>query len=117
MLRVASRAMTTTTSAHRPASEFEPLALLRIVRQVTESSPADDARRINTRSWDTVRERTERFADAPPGSWRIDGTYIVTWSEGKLTPSVLMAGLASLSTVVDGIPSFVWHDHGVGGPA
>lgn len=53
------------TTAHRPASEFEPLALLQIVRQVAESSLADDPWRLSTRSWDRARERNESCADVP----------------------------------------------------
>lgn len=41
------------------------MALLKIVRQVAEFSPADDPRRISTRSWDTARQLRERFANTP----------------------------------------------------
>lgn len=51
--------------AHRPASDFEPLALLQIVRQVAESSTVDSPGQISTRLWDTARNLTDRFADAP----------------------------------------------------
>ena len=58
-------AMPATATAHRRASEFEPLALLRVVREVARSSPADEPRRISTRSWDGARELSERFVDVP----------------------------------------------------
>jgi len=57
--------MSATATAHRRASEFEPLALLRVVRDVARSSPAEEPRRISTRSWDGARELSERFADVP----------------------------------------------------
>ena len=57
--------MSTTTAAYRSASEFEPLALLQIVRQVAESSDGDDPRQMSTRAWDLARVRSERFLDAP----------------------------------------------------
>jgi hypothetical protein len=63
--RLLSRSMSTTATTHRRAPEFEPLALLHIVRQVAESSPSDDPLRPSTRSWDIARELNEHFAAAP----------------------------------------------------
>jgi len=57
--------MSSTAAVHRRASEYEPLALLHVVRQVAESSPADDLRQISTRVWDQARELRECFVDAP----------------------------------------------------
>jgi len=57
--------MSATVTAHRRASEFEPLALLRVVREVARSSTVDEPRRISTRSWDRARELSERFVDVP----------------------------------------------------
>jgi len=58
-------AMSATATAHRRASQFEPLALLHVVREVARSSPADEPRRISTRSWDGARELSDRFVDVP----------------------------------------------------
>jgi hypothetical protein len=57
--------MSATATTHRRASDFEPLALLQVVREVAQSSLADDPRRISTRSWDAARHLSERFGDAP----------------------------------------------------
>jgi hypothetical protein len=57
--------MSATSAAHRRASEFEPLALLEIVRQVAVLSSADDPLRISTRSCDAARHLSERFVDVP----------------------------------------------------
>ena len=47
----------------------------------------------------------------PALSWRIAGTDILTWSEDRLTPLLVMQGTSTLDLVIDGIPSFVWKDH------
>jgi hypothetical protein len=57
--------MSATATAHRRASEFEPLALLHVVGEVARSSAADEPRRISTRSWDRARELSGRFVDVP----------------------------------------------------
>jgi hypothetical protein len=57
--------MSATGTAHRRASEFEPLALLHVIRQVARSSLVVDPQRISTRSWDAARELSERFGDVP----------------------------------------------------
>jgi hypothetical protein len=57
--------MSATETTHRRASDFEPVALLQAVREVAQSSLADDPRRISTRSWDAARHLSERFGDAP----------------------------------------------------
>lgn len=57
--------MFSTPTIHRPASDFDPLALLQAVREVAESSTVDDPRQISTRTWDQARHLSERFADAP----------------------------------------------------
>ena len=48
--------------------------------------------------------------DAP--CWRIDGTDVVAWDDGRLSPARILANLDTMSAVVAGVPSFVWHDHG-----
>ncbi|MDQ1704784.1 MAG: hypothetical protein QOF18_1150 [Frankiaceae bacterium] len=46
-------------------------------------------------------------------SWRINGTDIIGWYDGKLDPTGVQSTMATLGTVIDGVPSFVWHDHGL----
>jgi hypothetical protein len=61
---------------------------------------------------DVLSPRTmQALLASPAGSWRIEGKDIITWSPGRLTPSTIIAALATLQLVVDGIPSFVWKDN------
>lgn len=67
---------------------------------------------------DVLSPRTMQALLARPDlSWRFDGQDAVAWRDGKLAPAAAMADLAVLRAVLDGIPSFVWHDLGGGGPA
>lgn len=45
-------------------------------------------------------------------SWRVEGTDVVCWWGGEQTPSDVTDALTTMTDVVAGIPSFVWHDHG-----
>jgi hypothetical protein len=49
----------------RPASDFDPLALLQVVREVAEQADADEPENVSTRAWDDARARTNDHADAP----------------------------------------------------
>jgi hypothetical protein len=49
---------------------------------------------------------------APPEAWRIQGTDIVRWQLGRLEPADVTVCTAILDRVADGIPAFVWKDHG-----
>jgi hypothetical protein len=67
---------------------------------------------------DVLTPRTmQLLLSRPAVSWRIDGSDIIAWQDGKLTPALLLATESELRAVVDGIPSFVWHDREVGGTA
>lgn len=44
--------------------------------------------------------------------FRIDGRDLLCWEPGVTRPVPLLARLATMTTFVDGIPSFVWHDYG-----
>lgn len=67
---------------------------------------------------DVLTPRTmQMLLSRPASSWRIDGTDILTWHDGKLSPTVCLAAAAQLQDIVDGIPSFVWHDREIGGTA
>jgi hypothetical protein len=66
---------------------------------------------------DVLTPRTmETMLRADGLAWRIEGSDLVSWSSGRLAPVDLLAKLATLNGVVDGIPSFVWHDNGVDSP-
>jgi len=55
----------------------------------------------------------QSLMNLPVYQWRIDGASIVSWATGSNNPVDLLGRLTALATVVDGVPQFVWHDHGV----
>lgn len=62
---------------------------------------------------DVLTPRTmQALLAAPTTNWRIEGPLILAWQAGKLEPVGLLGRLSVLSTVVAGVPSFVWRDHG-----
>jgi hypothetical protein len=63
---------------------------------------------------DVLTPRTmEALLAGPPLAWRIEVTDVVCWWSGRMHPVELAARLSTLRKVVEGIPSFVWHDNGV----
>lgn len=61
---------------------------------------------------DVLTPRTMQALLATPDiSWRIDGTDIICWQDGRMSPATVLALTTPLRTVVAGIPSFVWKDH------
>lgn len=67
---------------------------------------------------DVLTPRTmQLLLSRPVLSWRIDGSDIVAWQDGHLTPALCLATTNQLQEVLDGIPSFVWHDREIGGSA
>lgn len=46
-------------------------------------------------------------------SWRIAGPDLLGWDSGRHTPVDVLGRVATLSGIVDGVPGFVWRDHGV----
>jgi hypothetical protein len=61
---------------------------------------------------DVLSPRTmEALLRTPDISWRIEGSDIVSWREGRMSPATAMAMLAPMRTLIAGIPSFVWKDH------
>jgi Protein of unknown function (DUF3137) len=67
---------------------------------------------------DVLTPRTmQMLLSRPALSWRIDGTDMVAWQDGRLSPASVLATTTQLREVVDGIPSFVWHDREIGGSA
>jgi len=112
-----------------PRLQVEPEGLLRRAGQAgglgvgVQLESEDFNRRF------TVSARQPKFASdvlgprtlqallaAPPTAWRIEGADLVSWHEGQLTPVDVLAHLSTLSRVVEGIPSFVWHDNGYDPP-
>jgi hypothetical protein len=65
-------------------------------------------------AYDVLSPRTlQKLLALPKIEWSIDGATIVSWAPGANDVPDLLARLSTLASVVDGIPSFVWHDHGV----
>jgi hypothetical protein len=62
---------------------------------------------------DVLTPRTmEALLAAPPTAWRIEGSDMLSWDSGTLTPVDVLARLSTMLRVVEGIPSFVWKDNG-----
>jgi Protein of unknown function (DUF3137) len=67
---------------------------------------------------DVLSPRTmQMLLSRPASSWRIDGSDILAWQDGRLSPALCLATTSQLQDIVDGIPSFVWHDREIGGTA
>lgn len=63
---------------------------------------------------DVLTPRTmERLLAQPAHHWRMAGTDIVCWESGRIDPETITARASLLAEVVDGVPSFVWRDHGL----
>lgn len=61
---------------------------------------------------DVLTPRTmQSLLARPTMSWRINGTDILAWSEGRMNPLLVTKATSTLELVIDGIPSFVWKDH------
>ncbi len=62
---------------------------------------------------DVLTPRTmQALLAQPAGAMRVDGNALVGWESGRLEPVRLLARLTLLHTLLDGIPPFVWKDHG-----
>lgn len=63
---------------------------------------------------DVLTPRTmEALLRVPARAWRIEGSEVLCWDDGSCQPVDVLARLALLRGIVEGIPSFVWHDNGV----
>lgn len=61
---------------------------------------------------DVLTPRTMELLLAHPAcSWRINGTDIVSWHTGRLTPVAVLESASLLGGVIDLVPSFIWSDH------
>lgn len=54
----------------------------------------------------------QALLSSPVLAWRIEGAELIAWASGKLDPADLLVRLATVRAVVEGIPDFVWADHG-----
>ncbi len=62
---------------------------------------------------DVLTPRTmQALLACPPTAWRIEMSDLVSWAGGTMSAVDVLARLSTLHHVVDGIPSFVWHDNG-----
>jgi hypothetical protein len=62
---------------------------------------------------DVLSPRTMQFLlTAPPAAWRIQGTDMLRWEQGRLDPADIVVATSILDRVANGIPTFVWKDHG-----
>ena len=46
-------------------------------------------------------------------AWRMEGTDLLCWDSGQHRPAEVLERLSLLDGILDAVPSFVWHDHGV----
>jgi hypothetical protein len=66
---------------------------------------------------DVLSPRTMEFLlTVPDVQWRIEGTSIICWDSGRMQPEQIVVATAVLDRVTDGIPGFVWKDHGYDPP-
>jgi hypothetical protein len=64
---------------------------------------------------DVLTPRTmQMLLSRPALSWRIEGTDILAWQDGRLSPATALATTGQLRDIVEAIPSFVWHDREIG---
>jgi len=62
---------------------------------------------------DVLTPRTmEYLLTVPDVQWRIEGTSMLSWDSGRMAPEQIVVTTAVLDRVLDGVPSFVWKDHG-----
>ncbi|MDQ1748557.1 MAG: hypothetical protein QOD07_2820 [Frankiaceae bacterium] len=62
---------------------------------------------------DALPPRTmQMLLSRPHVSWRIELTDLVCWWSGEQAAADVTVALSTMSAIVAGIPSFVWHDHG-----
>ena len=67
-------------------------------------------------AYDVLSPRTmQALLTREPLHLRIAGSDALCWAEGRSTPVALLARLSALTTLLAGIPSYVWSDHTPGG--
>jgi hypothetical protein len=111
--------------AYLPSLEVAPEAVLsRLAAAVGLTSDIDlESEDFNRRfrvrapdrkfATDVLSARTMAYLlSVPPAAWRIQGTDMMRWEHGMLDPADVPVSAAILDRVADGIPTFVWKDHG-----
>ncbi len=64
-------------------------------------------------AYDVLTARTmELLLSRPPLAWHFEGPWLVCFTRGDLSPSVLLSQLDTAKQVLAGIPAFVWKDVG-----
>ena len=64
-------------------------------------------------AYDVLHPRTmELLLTGEPRNLRLSGRDAVTWAAGRQTPAQVLAQLDVLTTLVGGVPSYVWTDRG-----
>jgi Protein of unknown function (DUF3137) len=102
-----------------PEGAFRRLAgAIGLMRDI-ELESEDFNRRFTVRSQDpkfasdVLTPRTmEYLLSGPVVAWRIEGTAMLRWESGRLDPAAIVEATSVLDRVADGIPAFVWKDHG-----
>jgi hypothetical protein len=62
---------------------------------------------------DVLTPRTMQYLlTVPDVQWRIEGTAVLSWDTGRMQPEQIVVTTAVLDRVLDGVPAFVWKDHG-----
>ena len=64
----------------RPASQWDPLLLLRVVREVSESAGVEEPAAIAQRPWDLAREQHELWSEAPQAK-RVAERIGLSWAK------------------------------------
>ena len=80
-------------AAARPASAFDPLALLDAVQAVAAAGHPDEPESVSTRAWDAARPLSDRYADAPPAR-RICEHLGLPWTKVRELAFMAPAGRA-----------------------
>ena len=69
-------------------------------------------------AYDVLHPRTmEALLSRPPLHLRLLDVDAINWENGRLAPVDLIARLSTMQVLIEGIPSFVWTDHGLADPA
>ncbi len=67
-------------------------------------------------AYDVLNPRTMQALLAKPVlNLRVAGADAFCWESGRTAPVTLLARLSALTTLLGGIPSYVWSDHNAGG--
>ena len=69
-------------------------------------------------AYDVLNPRTmQALLARPPLHLRLLDVDAVNWENGRLSPAELVARLSTMQVLIEGIPAFVWEDHGLADPA